>query len=150
MFILIFHVVLNDRAKQEIFKTGWKNVGRVRAFVAGQPYHSSSYGGSKVHVKLPKRSYFQESFQSSFCRLTRNPSILQNLVSFKDSDASQSGANNGAANGRISSVVFTSGVDMNANSSSVATIETIVEDNSIDDKTRGKSDEYCGVLEKSM
>ena len=45
-------------------------------------------------------------------------------------------------NGRISSVVFTSGVDMNANSSSVATIETIVEDNSTDDITRGKSDEY--------
>ena len=62
--------------------------------------------------------------------------------SLKDSDASQSGANHGAANGRISSVVFTSGVDMNANSSSVATIETIVEDNSTDDKTRGKSDEY--------
>ena len=51
MFILIFHVVLNERAKQEIFKTGWKNVGRVRAFVAGQPYHSSSYGGSKVIAK---------------------------------------------------------------------------------------------------
>ena len=49
VFILIFHVVLNERAKQEIFKTGWKNVGRVRAFVAGQPYHSSSYGGSKVN-----------------------------------------------------------------------------------------------------
>ena len=48
VFILIFHVVLNERAKQEIFKTGRKNVGRVRAFVAGQPYHSSSPGGSKV------------------------------------------------------------------------------------------------------
>ena len=62
MFILIFHVVLNERAKQEIFKTGWKNVGRVRAFVAGQPYHSSSFGGSKVQLLLPKRVFLVEVF----------------------------------------------------------------------------------------
>ena len=43
--------------------------------------------------------------------------------------------------GRISSVVFTSGVDLNANSSSVATITTIVED-STDDK-RGMPDIDC-------
>ena len=56
VFILIFHVVLNERAKQEIFKSGWKNVARVRAFVQGQPYHSSSPGGSKEETPCHKIS----------------------------------------------------------------------------------------------
>ena len=57
----------------------------------------------------------------------------------KDSDASQSGVNPGGkrnGEGRISSVVFTSGVDLNANSSSIATVTTVVEE-STDGDNRG-------------
>lgn len=103
VFILLFHVVLNERAKQELFKTARKTFKRVRAWVGGQPYESS-------------QSASKDSDGSSAVAARVGASVV-------DGDASH--------------------VDMNANSSSMATVSTVMDSDCKDEEDERRREGSC-------